>query len=125
MFTWRTHKTTAFSSVDSQADPSRGGDRNCGLLGDGAPAAAAQLNQPTGLAFDAQGNLFFADTGNQRVRYISPQGIIQTVAGAGGAGSAGDGGPATTALSMPLPDSLSIPKEPCGSLMPATIVFAS
>jgi sugar lactone lactonase YvrE len=48
--------------------------------GDGGPAAAAQLNWPTGLAFDAAGNLYIADTANQVVRKVSSKGIITTVA---------------------------------------------
>ncbi|HLY15937.1 MAG TPA: hypothetical protein VKR61_01875, partial [Bryobacteraceae bacterium] len=66
-----------------------------GFSGDGGPALSAQLNQPTGLAADALGNLFIADTGNHCVRVVTPDGVIQTVAGTGVAGSAGDGGAAT------------------------------
>jgi hypothetical protein len=48
------------------------------------------------------GNLYFADTGNNRVRRISSDGIITTIAGNGTAGYAGDGGPATqAALKVP------------------------
>ena len=68
-----------------------------GFSGDGAPALAAQLNQPTGLAIDALGNLFIADTGNHCVRMISPDGVMQTVAGTGNAGASGDGGAARLA----------------------------
>ena len=46
---------------------------------------------------DSAGNLFLADTFNQRVRKVSPEGIITTVAGTGVAGFSGDGGPATAA----------------------------
>jgi uncharacterized protein (TIGR03437 family) len=65
--------------------------------GDGGAAAVAQLNNPAGVAVDAQGNLFVADTLNHRVRKISPSGAITTVAGTGVAGYSGDGGPATSA----------------------------
>lgn len=65
--------------------------------GDGGAAAVAQLNNPAGVAVDAQGNLFVADTLNHRVRKISPSGAITTVAGTGVAGYSGDGGPATGA----------------------------
>lgn len=65
--------------------------------GDGGPATQAQLYHPEGLAFDRGGNLFVADSVNQRIRRISPSGIITTVAGNGIAGWEGDGGPATSA----------------------------
>lgn len=70
--------------------------------GDGGPAAAAELNWPSGLAFDAAGDLFIADVFNARVRKISPAGIMTTVAGVGSTNlsvprATGDGGPATSA----------------------------
>lgn len=54
-----------------------------GFRGDGGPAQAAQLNAPYGLAVDAAGNLFIADLGNARIRKVSPDGVIQTIAGGG------------------------------------------
>jgi len=51
--------------------------------GDGGPATAADLNLPTGLAFDSVGNVYIADSGNNRVRKVSPNGTITTVAGDG------------------------------------------
>jgi uncharacterized protein (TIGR03437 family) len=68
-----------------------------GYGGDGGPAAAAELNLPYGLAVDLAGDVYVADLGNNRVRKISPQGAIATVAGTGTAGSAGDGGLAMNA----------------------------
>ena len=66
--------------------------------GDGGPATDAQLNQPTGLAFDASGNLFIADAFNHRIRRVDARtGIITTVAGDGTSEFGGDGGPATDA----------------------------
>src|SRR5690242_12494033 len=53
-----------------------------GFSGDGGPASAAQLNSPYGLAFDNRGNLYVADLGNGRVRRVTPDGIISTVAAA-------------------------------------------
>jgi sugar lactone lactonase YvrE len=54
-----------------------------GFGGDGGPAVNAQLNAPHDLAFDAEGNLFVADTYNHRIRRIDRQGVITTVAGNG------------------------------------------
>jgi uncharacterized protein (TIGR03437 family) len=71
-------------------------------IGDGLPATLAQMVQPAGIALDAAGNLFVADTGTERVRKVDSKGIIETVAGNGQAGYAGDGGPAMAAeLSSP------------------------
>lgn len=70
-----------------------------GFAGDGHLATGAELNFPFGLGFDAAGDLFIADTGNQRVRMIDLNGNISTVAGGCGivAGFAGDFGPASIA----------------------------
>jgi len=65
--------------------------------GDGGDAMDASFSQPANLAADSNGNLYIADSGNQRVRKISSSGIVSTVAGNGTAGFSGDGGPATQA----------------------------
>ncbi len=68
-----------------------------GYSGDGGPASSASINHAEGVAVDAKGNIYISDTGNNRVRMISPAGIITTIAGTGRPGYAGDGGPATSA----------------------------
>jgi sugar lactone lactonase YvrE len=57
--------------------------RSCAFSGDGGPAANATLCDPAQLVFDEAGALYLADFGNARVRRISPEGIIATVAGSG------------------------------------------
>jgi sugar lactone lactonase YvrE len=74
-----------------------GGAGDAGFSGDGGPAAAAKMTCPRGVAVDVQGNVYFSDTGNARIRMISPAGIITTIAGTGTAGFLGDGGPAVSA----------------------------
>ena len=65
--------------------------------GDGGPATAARLWAPRGIVIDSSGNLYIADTSNSRIRKVTPNGIIATVAGTGSAGYSGDGGPAVNA----------------------------
>ncbi len=78
---------------------------SCGVVGstgDGGPATRALLAGPAGLALDASGGLLIADQENNKIRYVTPGGIIRTLAGTGVAGHTGDGGAATQAtLSKP------------------------
>jgi hypothetical protein len=85
------------------------------FAGDGGPATDARLNCPSGLVFDLQGNLFVADSLNNRVRMIDTHGVITTVAGSGEigldhGGYSGDGGPATKAL-MEFPYGLAFARD--------------
>jgi trimeric autotransporter adhesin len=74
------------------------GTGQAGFAGDGGPATAAQLSGPFHLAVDKTGHLFITDLGNLRVRMVSPDGTIGTVAGGGNpAVGLGDGGLATAA----------------------------
>jgi trimeric autotransporter adhesin len=76
------------------------GNSRAGFSGDGGPAVNAQLNSPQGMALDSAGNLYIADSLNNRVRVVDPNGIIKTFAGNGGVsqpGFWGDGGLATDA----------------------------
>lgn len=67
-----------------------------GYSGDGGLATRARLNLPTGLAFDAAGQLYIGDVGNSRIRRVDTAGNISTFAGNGTQGSSGDGVAATS-----------------------------
>ena len=74
------------------------GIRNSSVFsGDGGPATQASLKDPSDVAVAADGSILIADTGNNRIRQVGPDGIITTVAGNGQQGFSGDGGPATQA----------------------------
>jgi YD repeat-containing protein len=73
------------------------GNGVAGSAGDGGPAVSASLSHPGGIALDSHGNLFIADTNNNRVRKVTPDGVITTFAGTGVEGFSGDGGPAMSA----------------------------
>lgn len=70
------------------------GTGEAGYRGDGGPAQYAVFHSPGGLAFDDEGDLYIADTLNQRIRRVDVNGEISTVAGTGIAAFGGDGGPA-------------------------------
>jgi trimeric autotransporter adhesin len=73
------------------------GNGSQGDTGDGGPAPLAQLSAPTACALDSAGDLFIADTSNQIIRKVTPDGNISTIVGTGAAAFSGDGGPATAA----------------------------
>jgi len=79
------------------------GSNSSGYSGDGGAAITARLNGPNGVALDTTGSLYIADTGNDRIRRVNANGIINTVAGNSGNGPWGDGGAATNAsLFLPM-----------------------
>src|ERR1035441_8497676 len=84
-----------------------------GFSGDGGSATAAQLLIPAGVAVDASGIVFVADTGNSRIRKVSASGIITTVAGTDSRGFSGAGGPATVAR---LDSPYGVAVDPSGNL---------
>jgi sugar lactone lactonase YvrE len=77
------------------------GNGTAGFSGDGGPAVLAQLHSPLAIAIDREGNLYVADSWNNRIRKVGVDGIITTIAGSGGTDGyytySGDGGPATAA----------------------------
>jgi hypothetical protein len=73
------------------------GTNSVGFSGDGGAATNASLNTPEGVVVDYYGNLFIADSFNNRIREVNTNGIITTVAGTNSAGFSGDGGAATNA----------------------------
>jgi sugar lactone lactonase YvrE len=68
-----------------------------GFSGDGGPAIDAVIGGPSGVAVDNAGNLYIADSVNLRIREVTTDGVIQTIAGNGGQGYSGDGGQAVQA----------------------------
>ena len=91
------------------------GNGIAGFSGDNGPASDATLNSPSGLAVDRDGNIYFSDERNHRVRRIdSRSGLITTFAGNGTTTFNGDGSPATTA-SLSYPEGLGL--LPDGSLL--------
>ena len=79
------------------------GNGRAGFSGDGGPAVNAQLNAPHGVAVDGSGNVYIADSQNNRVRVVTSDGVIRTFAGnglisPGGPRTYNDGGPATDGL---------------------------
>ncbi|GAC1313447.1 MAG: hypothetical protein NVSMB2_01360 [Chloroflexota bacterium] len=73
------------------------GNGSSSFSGDGGPATQASLSAPSNVAIGPDGSVYFADYGNARIRKVSPNGIITTVAGNGIVGFSGDGGPAAQA----------------------------
>jgi sugar lactone lactonase YvrE len=92
---YRIRKVTPSGTISTFA-----GTGIAGFSGDGGLARNAMLNLPTGLLFDALGEMIVADRGNNRIRKVDRSGVITTIAGTGEAGNSGDGGPAKRAVSL-------------------------
>ena len=88
----RVRKVTAATGIITTV----AGNGYCGYTGDGL-ATQNELSSPNGLWSDVNGNLFIADTNNQRIRWVDLSGNMTTIAGTGTAGYTGDGGVATGA----------------------------
>ncbi len=69
----------------------------CGYNSDNIQATSAELNNPYGIAFDSTGNLYIADSNNNRVRLVNTSGVITTTVGDGNCGFTGDNGPPASA----------------------------
>jgi uncharacterized protein (TIGR03437 family) len=86
------------------------GNQTAGFSGDGAAALRAQLNKPVGVMGDAAGNIYIADANNSRIRKVTADGNITTIAGRGGSAYSGDGGNATDAF-LSFPRSLAVSSD--------------
>ncbi|WP_367156177.1 PKD domain-containing protein [Methylomonas sp. HYX-M1] len=96
---------------------------SAGFSGDGDQANLAKISRPLGLTVDSNGTIYFIDAGNKRIRKISADGIITTIAGIGVGGFSGDQGPAINARLNPNSSSSNI----CGDISVAadsTLFFA-
>ena len=104
----RVRKVDSSGTITTIAGSGESGFDRGGFRGDGGPADQARLNLPSGLAVDAAGNLFIADTQNHRIRKVDSSGVITTIAGSGDTGFdrggfGGDGEPADQArLNVPV-----------------------
>ena len=93
-FNQRIRRVDASSIIHTVA----GGGSPADGVGDGLPATQAKLSGPYDVAMGPDGNLYIADTGNNRIRRVGTDGVIRTVAGGGSpTDGLGDGGPATAA----------------------------
>ena len=84
-------------SVKAQIITTVAGNGFVSYSGDGGALEGTQLSNPTDMVYDAAGNLYFADAGNNVIRKITPSGTISTVVGTGIYGNTGNGGAATAA----------------------------
>lgn len=95
MAAWHNHKLRSIDPVSRRVKILGGG--GAGFAGDGGPLNKALFKQPKAVDIDPDGNVYVLDQQNFRIRQISPDGIITTIAGSGMQGSDGDGGDAMAA----------------------------
>ena len=95
-YSQRVRRVDTAGTIDTVA-----GTGDPGYGGDGRPALVAQLNFPSGVAVDMAGNLYIADSGNDRVRRVDPSGTITTIAGTGESGYDWDGPAVGARLAFP------------------------
>ena len=93
------------------------GDGYVHSVGDGAPATSALLHQPSAIALDSAGNLYIADTGTQRIRQVTPIGMMTTFAGTGLASR--DGGDSVPAATAPLNSPMGVAIDNAGNVVVA------
>ena len=97
---WHNHKLRTYDPQTGLVTVFCG--QGAGFAGDGGPVRDALLNQPSQTVVGPEGSLYILDQRNQRVRRISPDGMIETVVGTGQGGFAGDGGsPLNAQINMP------------------------
>ncbi len=109
----RNHRIRHINLTTNRIDTIAGSGTQ-GFSGDGFPATIASLDSPDSIALDSNGNLYLADTHNQRIRRVATgTGIITTVAGTGALGLASPGAPASSAP-LALPRGLTV--DAAGSL---------
>jgi uncharacterized protein (TIGR03437 family) len=89
------------------------GNGQFGYSGENVQAVKASMYAPSGVTVDASGNMYIADSGNQRIRRVDPGGIITTIAGTGTAGFSGDGSLASAAT---FSNPVAVALDPSGAL---------
>jgi sugar lactone lactonase YvrE len=97
-------------SPDGKINTVAGGGQPADGVGDGGLATDARLDGPGYITLDPGGNLFIAENRGERIRKVSPAGIISTIAGNGQIGHTGDGGPALNAR-LNSPESVAVDRE--------------
>lgn len=103
----RIRRITSAGIITTFAGNGAGTPATGAFSGDGGPAVSASLNNPTALTIDSAGVVYICDQFNHRIRKVTTDGKITTIAGTGAAGFSGDGGPALAA-SLNYPGSITV-----------------
>ena len=103
----RVRRVAAATGTITTVAGAQGGPGLPAFAGDGGPAVSASLALPRGLSVDNSGSVYVADSANQRIRRIAPDGAIATVSGQGTESFGGDGG-AATAASLDAPSAIAV-----------------